>query len=246
MPKVIARDHKPSHPYDGVTPQATLYGDAQVSLRLRSDEMDVDVEDADGTRFWNIRLPGTEILGSGSDYSLQICAQGKRFNTSNPWYPLSPFFYQNDAHTFFVKPMPAPAMLDPGGEGEFVPLPAGRQKTSKEALEEATAEAGVVDVPPREIKESFGVSRDALYRIKYGNDWLIHSEMGLKFGDSVIGEKGCVPPPGPDSERSARDRCRAVVGGAGLDSATLTELRRSVLAGSVLIGNAPISPIIPH
>jgi hypothetical protein len=151
----------------------------------------------DGVRQAQPAAPQT-ILKSGGTFAL--LPTSNRLTLPNAEFAplISPVFYADDAHTFFVEPSLTETTVDKW-EGYVIPRPSHKPKW-EDYLQQGPKLGAVI--PPKYFQEAFKVPKGgpipdpidprAVYTLKPNVDELTQPDVGVQFGDVVIDGAGRV------------------------------------------------------
>jgi hypothetical protein len=160
-----------------------------------------------------------DILRKGGAYTLLAPSNATEYPNPDLARLVSPFFYQDQDHAFFVEPWLTETTSEEWEGWLVTDVSAGRQFEQAEwwdDLELVAATAGST--------EPCAMDASALFQLKPRQDWLTDSATALQVGTRLIGRGG-----GLDvaALRAAAGNGIKVVGGAGLNSSALRRTRRS-------------------
>jgi hypothetical protein len=134
---------------------------------------------------YSLKSGATIVTGVPSAYDLLLADNKLTVPQPDPG-PLGPFFYQDERHTFFIRPaITGGTVADSNG---WVLEPS---RTIPAAAPDAPAvEAAVPDLhvePPEPIDPL------ARFAIRTGSDWLTDSDTRIAFDNVVVGREGSAP-----------------------------------------------------
>ena len=130
------------------------------------------------------------ILQQGSAFSLLMPSNPRQLPTAEISALVSPFFYQDNQHTFFVEPTLTETTIDRWEEW-VVPKPKPAPKYDDDWWNQIPV-IPVVPTAPRPIPNS--VDPSAKFLVNPGRDWVVNPSTILQQGDTFIGQQGSVNP----------------------------------------------------
>lgn len=129
-----------------------------------------------------------DILGKVGNFSLLMPSNPRQLLTSEISGLVSPFFYQDNQHTFFVEPALTEMPIN-GWEEWVVTKPKPVLKYDDDWWKQSRTEQMVPDKPIRNPIDPI-----AKYRINSGRDSVVNSGTILQVGENFIGQQGGVNP----------------------------------------------------
>lgn len=166
---------------------------------------------------------------AGTAWNYPILARSPYFSILPPsnsladdtWEYISPFFYKNDAHTFFVEPTLSETTADvydgygvsAGGMGQTL------DENLFTYMELVAAEPFTKPHGP----EPDPIDESAQWRIQYQTDWLTDQGAALQFGNVLLGTTGGLNPVVSSARRGTPKR---VITSGGMRSMSLQHTKR--------------------
>jgi peptidoglycan hydrolase-like protein with peptidoglycan-binding domain len=183
-PEIYPTSSPQSIPYSGMSVNTTHYqssGSLQVSFAE-------SIETVEGEQPKPIRTT-KGILQKSNNFSLLMPS-----NTSTQWTPeiaglVRPFFYQDDRHTFFVKPNLVEITLD--GWKEWVVI---KPKPANKPIDWWKDVLIDIAVPSKPIPIPNPIDPIAKFPIDLKSDWVTNSGTVIQVGDVLIGRTGRLDP----------------------------------------------------
>lgn len=225
-------------PYSFTTSQANRYlgfGEFQVTLDERTE--------ADGSEQPNTTEPSRTVLKEGAVYSLVLCANRllRLLGTENGAL-LSPLFYQDNEHTFFVEPALVNVPFDLYGGFGLVGV---TLKGAEVDLNNVPVGVLIPMLEPLTL-----IDLRANFELQNKTDWLTEVGLVIPFDEQLVAEGGgldfAVLPAGAGagdvSRLAGSDRHLRMIDGAGLNSVVVENLniRRDVNFTPDLPSDGPI------
>jgi len=166
-----------------------------------------------------VTLTTADILRKGDFYTLLFPSNATQYPSAELAPLVSPFFYQDQAHAFFVEPWLREITVEKWEGWVLAPMPVGLQFERDEWWQNLELVAATYG-----DDEPCAIDASALYKVKPRQDWLTDPGTVLHVGKRLIGRGG-----GLDraSLGAATSGGLHVVGGAGSNRMALRRERRS-------------------
>lgn len=127
-----------------------------------------------------------DIVQQGSNFSLLTCANPSGLVTAEIGALVSPFFHQNDQHTFFVEPSLTETTIEQW-ETWVVPIPLPDPKLDHDDWWKDIPIEPMVPAQPFPIGSIGSIAR---FKVKPKEDWVINPVTVFQFDGRLVGRGG--------------------------------------------------------
>ncbi|HEX5736592.1 MAG TPA: neuraminidase-like domain-containing protein [Blastocatellia bacterium] len=229
-PQVVIRTplQPPDPPYARNGVEATQYtgsGALEVSFLEK-----IDTSSADGRPVFT--WANEDILRKGESFSLLTCSNPLELFSGDVGFLVTPFFYKDSLHTFFVEPTLTETTLEKWEDWVVPPVKPG--PILGDWLKDIPLYLEVPSLGPH-WPEPDPLAR---FQIDRGDNWLTNVATVIEFDDHLIGRGGGIEAPALPAVAGVNDAAR-LSGPAGAGSSVLTVIGASGLNSALLKNMKP-------